>query len=1281
MNQNRIDFFFAYNGSEAAPACAAAIASNPLVGNVWLLSTQEQETKNIGDKCQLLQVDAFGSSRTLKQIVQRAQGDFTAIYLQPQGLSLGYRCLERMMEAADDTGALMIYSDRYDALEGCVTLHPLIDYQKGALRDDFDFGGLWMVRTEALKKVEEAHVATRYRFSALYALRLFLSREGEIYHLREPLYTTDLTDLRKSGAKQFDYVDPRNREVQIENEKACTEHLKIVDAWLAPDEFDEPCLDKGDYPVEASVIIPVRNRVRTIVDAVKSALNQHTTFPFNIIVVDNHSNDGTSDALAALNNKKVICLVPERTDLGIGGCWDLAIRSQECGRFAVQLDSDDLYSSPHTLQTIVDAFYKQKAAMVIGSYRMVDFSLNTLPPGLIDHKEWTPENGRNNALRINGLGAPRAFQTSIIRKIGFPNTSYGEDYAVGLAISRRYRIARIYSELYLCRRWEGNSDAALSIEKTNKNNEYKDSLRTIELSARQSLNRKWQTAIDEEQTHQFFLQQMEGWPEVKERFSRLETAVKTRGVEADDLKLSVQFNPDRMVSTGAKVDKKTLKQRPCFLCDHNRPAVQHALAVENQFQVLVNPFPILPEHLTLPTRRHVPQALLPYLQTFGRIAWTLEHSVVFYNGPRCGASAPDHCHFQAGAKGIIPLERDWRIYENQLEKVYPFCPSDTALLEEKGYNEKQSGIYLLKGYACPGFVIKGYHPDSDFSLFRKLYDLLPVESGQQEPDINVLAWHQTAVPGQKDSLVIVVFPRKKHRPDCYFNEGKKQLLVSPGSVDMGGLIITPREEDFKSLTIEKAVSILREVTFSENDCRQIASRLNGRSSAKVKEVRLNSVVQNGMEPDVEVGIMCETEIAFTLNGLFSAKGESLTGAQTAQCHEGGILWNGNIYSELTFVPQDTACSFTLQNVSIGIQFHWERKEAQTFPGILKLIVEEEKLQVVNVVPVEQYLMSVISSEMKAESGLELLKAHAVVSRSWLFAQIKNRREQVGRNSGYFNFPKKDNEFIRWYDREDHLLFDVCADDHCQRYQGITRETSPNVVTAIQATRGMVLMDDGDLCDARFSKCCGGVSEEYSVCWEDKDVSYLQSVRDVDGDTQIPDLTIEAEADKWIRQSPDAFCNTTDKTILHQVLNDYDCETADFYRWAVEYTQSELAELIRTKREEDFGDILDLIPIARGKSGRLWKLKIVGTKKTLTIGKELEIRRTLSKTHLYSSAFVVEKGEVVDGVPSSFQLLGAGWGHGVGMCQIGAAVMSEKGYPFDRILTHYYKGADVKQLYK
>ena len=430
------------------------------------------------------------STQTLRDIAAQCTGDYLLLYTHCGGLSVAYRAVERMLRTAVESQSDWVYSHRRMVKQGETLAVPTNEYQEGSIRDDFDFGPLLLVRAEALRQFlatepeEMAH-------AGLYQLRLYISRTSRLVHINEYLYTESELDMRSSGEKQFDYVDPRNRRIQVEMERACTIHLSAIGAFVDYRTLQTIDTTAGDFPYEATVIIPVKNRAKTIGDAIQSVLAQETDFDFNLIVVDNHSTDGTGEIIEELSvaNKKLLHLIPERADLGIGGCWDLAIRHEKCGRYAVQLDSDDIYSDAHTLQSIVDTFRRERSAMVVGSYRLCNFALETLPPGIIDHREWTEENGMNNALRINGLGAPRAFYTPVIREIGFPNVSYGEDYAVGIAISRRYRIGRIYEPIYLCRRWEGNSDAALSPERVAAHNYYKDSLRTQEVRARQQLSR------------------------------------------------------------------------------------------------------------------------------------------------------------------------------------------------------------------------------------------------------------------------------------------------------------------------------------------------------------------------------------------------------------------------------------------------------------------------------------------------------------------------------------------------------------------------------------------------------------------------------------------------------------------------------------------------------------------------------------------------------------------------------------------------------------------------
>lgn len=1259
--REKIDLFLPCEYIDDAQNALSVLHEYKTVQHIhFLVSADFAAHHQVPEGCTFVITDRLESSNTIVSIAENTDADYVMICTRHTTIGWGNNTLERFLRVADDTDAVMVYADHYKMVEGKMEKHPVIDYQSGSLRDDFDFGSLWCIKAQALADYVAQPDREEYQFAALYDLRLYLSRVGEIFHLNEFLYSEAELDTRKSGEKQFDYVNPRNREVQIEMEKACTQHLGKVGALIDTTFYRQPDFGEQDFEYEASVIIPVFNREKTVADAVKSALGQKANFKFNVIVVNNHSTDRTGEILDELKADNMIQIVPERTDLGIGGCWNEAINSSFCGKFAVQLDSDDLYSSPKTLQKIVDAFYKQKAAMIIGSYRMCDFDLNTLPPGLIDHKEWTDENGCNNALRINGLGAPRAFFTPLVRQIQFPNTSYGEDYALGLAFSRRYRIGRIYDELYLCRRWGGNSDAALSVEKVNANNLYKDRLRTMELKARQHLLQGKADIMEDSSISRFFNRQLEVWTDARHRFRDLKH-VETRQF-SDQLKL--QWNPARIVSTGAKIDKKTLGERPCFLCDKNRPKEQMSKQIDEKFHLLVNPFPILPVHFTIPARKHQPQLIYKNYGEMHRFISLHSDLMVFYNGPKCGASAPDHLHFQAGTNGILPLQTNWQRLSRNLTDIISLND------EEK--------ISVVRDFIVPAFVIISKSAESDEALFRRLYKAMPQRGDETEPMMNIISWRKG------EEFISVVIPREKHRPEAYFAEGDAQFVVSPGALDMSGLIITPREEDFRKLTEEKALSLLQECGVSEEKMNAIIAKLKASKDAEDAAEASSTLYNKGKQPDVTVGIVSAQKIHFSLNKPYLAKGEKVLGEQVVEFSEGGVLWNGNQYSQLTFHPQSADASFSLSDVTIGVNFHWERKETQTFLGTLRFVVESDKIVAINELPVEKYLESVISSEMSATSSLELLKAHAVISRSWLLAQMKKRREVAESGNNFFSFTKKEDTLIRWYDREDHTLFDVCADDHCQRYQGITKETSPHVAEAIRQTKGQILMDGEEICDARFSKCCGGITEEFQYCWEDTPKTYLTAVRDIALGVEhtLPNLTNEEEAEKWIRFNPPAFCNTQDKKILSEVLNDYDQETVNFYRWKETLSQEKLQQLIADKLKMDLGAILDMKAVERGKSGRISKLQIIGTEKTFTIGKELEIRRTLSDSHLLSSAFVVDKYDKDEqGVPQRFELIGAGWGHGVGLCQIGAAVMGEQGYHYDAILLHYYQGAEIKKLYK
>ena len=743
-------------------------------------------------------INEINSTSGIKTITKQSDTEFILLYIKPYPLQLGYKGIERMADYLAPQNSGMAYSDHYIIKENIRSPHPVIDYQEGSVRDDFDFGSLIMFRTDIFRKATECLKTQKdYMYSGLYALRLAVSRISKIVHIREFLYTEVEDDMRKSGEKQFDYVDPRNRAVQIEREEAFTYHLKKIGAFL-PQRTKLINTNEGHFEYEASVIIPVRNRVKTIDDAIKSVLEQETDFKFNIIIIDNHSTDGTTECIDRYkDNKKVIHLVPERTDLGIGGCWNLGIDHPECGRYAVQLDSDDLYSSPHTLQTIVDKFRTEKCAMVIGSYRMTNFSLETLPPGVIDHKEWTDENGHNNALRINGLGAPRAFYTPLLREIRVPNTSYGEDYALGLAFSRNYRIERVYDVVYLCRRWEGNSDAALSIEKINQNNSYKDSLRTLEINMRQGLAKR--------EAEDFTAGQFGKWELCRKNHEALKD-IKTKCFNIDGNLIKVQFNPARAVSTLARLDKSSIEARPCFLCMKNKPEEQDSINIDAgmKFSIRINPYPILPGHLTISSEEHIPQTLADKaeMQLPEKILEKVEDYfgqgyAIFYNGAKCGASAPDHFHFQAAKKEDIPFISQW----NELFK------SATCNGSTKMENGDTCYSYTVNSFVCPIKVFTSLSGNIDTGLLLGYLDSLPKHEGESEARYNMFAWRE-----QDDVFCAAFFPRDKHRPSCYFAEGGEQIFVSPGALDMAGLIVTPREEDFNKIDETDIKKIYKEVS-------------------------------------------------------------------------------------------------------------------------------------------------------------------------------------------------------------------------------------------------------------------------------------------------------------------------------------------------------------------------------------------------------------------------------------------------------------------------------------
>lgn len=733
-------------------------------------------------------------------------------------------------------------------------------------------------------------------------------------------------------------------------------------------------------------------------------------------------------------------------------------------------------------------------------------------------------------------------------------------------------------------------------------------------------------------THlELFDEQIRDWKLAAENYRALDQVL-VKDFRLEGKLVRLQCNPKRLVSTAANTSATAIQERPCFLCASNRPVEQKGLSFED-LTLLVNPFPVFPRHFTI-AGAHEPQGILGRFGTLLRLAKELDEDVVFYNGPKCGASAPDHLHFQAGSKGTMPVETEMKALKASFKTIFT---AEGVVVSE------------LRDLHRGGWLLEGDDERAMKVVFDRLYHIL--KTSEEEPMMNVLGWYSEC------SWQVVVFPRKAHRPDCYFKEGSEKMLISPASVEMGGLVVAARLEDFERMTEKELRTIFEEVSYSEASISALTERF----------------LAHWNEPLLEVGIVSGKSIPFVLTESFRLvqTGKIFQGPHRVDYANGHIRFENEDYEQLDFeAVQAEGARFELPEVKIGIGFHWERNERQAFEGHLKFLVEGETLTAVNRVPLESYLTSVISSEMSAKASGELLKAHAVISRSWLLSQIQQKGKNSGKASGMV---ETETERIKWYDREDHTLYDVCADDHCQRYQGITKASTAQVREAIRATRGQTLVSEGEICDARFSKCCGGVMETFEHCWENEPKPYLLGLTDNGMNTAL-DLREEAAARAWILGSPPAFCNTTDKRILEQVLNNYDQETTDFYRWNVRYTTAEISHLAFQRSGIDFGEIQDLIPVERGVSGRLVKLKVVGSKRTMVLGKELEIRRTFSTSHLYSSAFVVEKTD--DG----FVLTGAGWGHGVGLCQIGAAVMGEQGYDYQAILRHYYPNTELINQY-
>lgn len=729
------------------------------------------------------------------------------------------------------------------------------------------------------------------------------------------------------------------------------------------------------------------------------------------------------------------------------------------------------------------------------------------------------------------------------------------------------------------------------------------------------------------QIDKFVKDQLSVWPLAAENYRSLKKAG-SKVLSIGGLPVTVQLNPCRRISSEASLDKESINRRPCFLCPENRPAEQTNMEFEGRkgrrYRMTLNPYPIFPSHLVISSFEHTPQSIWHRYQDLLDFVRENNEYLGFYNGPESGASAPDHMHFQACPQGLTPLQ-------NRVDEL--LAAGDDKTLDYLT-NVKEARLFHLNEYARGVFVLCGATAKSTAKLFYRLLDCAPVPDGSSEPKMNIIAWcHE----GEYRTAVIF---RERHRPHNYSSSGADHLAMSPGCADLAGVYVTTREEDFDKLDAGLLSQVVREVAASEETEKEIIWRLT-RSQRRL-----------------EVGIMSGSEIEFEIIS-------DGAGRQKVEYSQGRISYNGALYDELVFEAQTEATmfaepSFILYGVTIGVDFHWERKVTQKFAGTLKFIVDGGKVTAVNIVGVEDYLLSVISSEMKASAGLEFLKAHAVISRSWVMAQVEHRQSHVSRTPGP-SCPVSEpvegaEEYIKWFDHDDHTLFDVCADDHCQRYQGLTMAVGDTVRKAVDQTWGLVLTSEGKICDARFSKCCGGRMELFSTCWEDKDYPYLKP---------LPDTADCVEGG-------DVFCDTKDEEILSQVLNDYDLETRDFYRWRTEYSRTEVSDLVRRRSGMDFGTIRDLVPVERGPSGRLKRLKVVGDKKTMIIGKELIIRRWLSDSHLKSSAFEVHW----DG--DHLTLDGSGWGHGVGLCQIGAAVMAAKGYTFDRILLHYYPGSTLER---
>lgn len=782
----------------------------------------------------------------------------------------------------------------------------------------------------------------------------------------------------------------------------------------------------------------------------------------------------------------------------------------------------------------------------------------------------------------------------------------------------------------------------------------------------------------------FVRDQLSVWPMAAANFRSAKNA-ETRSLDFGGLEVVLQHNPERIISTAGPVDMEEIRARKCFFC--HRPKEQSTLRFDGRkgrtYDIAVNPYPIFPDHVVIASTLHTDQTIWHRFSDMCDLAHHFDGFTFFYNGPSSGASAPDHMHFQACPRSLMPLEREadrllGQIAETESDEGVPngseiaSVPAHLSGDIEYIASVQEAQVFHYKHFTNGVFFLRSRTSKSLAKLFYRLLDCAPVEDGEKEPRFNLLTWYEPLSDEKRPSGMthglaafeyrcVVVF-RSRHRSHHYYSEGPDHLCMSPGCADMMGYFVVPHEDDFKKLDSSLLGSLVKEVSVGKDVEDGILWRLRR------------------TQPSLRVGIMAADEIVFEIIS-------DGAGPQKVSYQDGKICYNGALYDELFFEAQTPSTlfavpTFILHDVVIGIDFHWQRKVTQTFAGSLKFKVIDGKVQAINIIGVEDYLLSVISSEMRASANLEFLKTHAVISRSWVMSQLARPKVHEGKvpsqlksdccvqavvtqldtamNKGKKHSPDDKNgetEYIKWFDHSDHGdKFDVCADDHCQRYQGLTLAIGENVRKAIDQTWGEVLTYGGEICDCRFSKCCGGVMERFSACWEDKDYPYLRVLPDTPPEGGRP------------------FCDTRDKAILSQVLNDYDLETKDFFEWSVSYTRDEITELFRRRSGMDVGTIRDLIPLERGGSGRIIRLRVVGDKSSVVIGKELIIRRFLSESHLKSSAFDPSwKGD-------RLTLKGRGWGHGVGLCQIGAAVMSSRGYTYEQILRHYYPDTVLERIF-